>query len=436
MRKTKILATLGPSLEDYSKLLAVAEKVDAFRFNFSHANEDMIRRFLKRIGEIEEDLKKSIGILGDTKGPEIRTINKEVIKFKKGDKLSIVKDIGVSDEDALKCLKVGDKVLFDDGRFSFIVVEKEGLIIEALEDGEITPRRKINVPGRYLEIRFLSKKDVDDIEIMKKYGFDFIAASFVSNGDEVKQIKEIIDEDEIKVISKIENEVGVMNIDEIVKESYGVMVARGDLGIEVPFERVPIIQREILNKTRKQGKISIVATHMLKSMVNSPVPTRAEVNDVATAVLNGADAVMLSEETASGNFVVESVAAMDRIIRENEKYIKVEEKGVDEYKDIIAHSSINMANKLNANIIAPTMHGTTPRKLARYRPEKQIYVITPRKKTGKHLSLVFGCHTKIMEYEPVLDNIKKIKEKLEVEKAVFVFGYPVGNHNTNSIIYL
>ncbi len=437
MRKTKILATLGPALEDYEKLLGVAEYANAFRFNFSHANEEMVSKFVKMIEKAREELKKDIAILGDTKGPEIRTMNKENIEFKKGDKLSLLKDITVSEENAIKSLEVGDKVLIADGKYEFIVVEKEnGVVVEALGNGEITPKRKINAPGRYLEMEFMSEKDIKDIEIMKKYDFDYIAASFVSTDEEIRLLKNHINEDEIKIIAKIENEVGSRNIKSIMKESYGVMVARGDLGVEVPFEKVPTIQREIINTAREMGKISIVATHMLKSMTHSVIPTRAEVNDVSNAVMSGADAVMLSEETASGNYPIESITAMDRIIRESEIHAELDEVQDNDYKDIISSNAIKMANRLNVNIIAPTMHGTTPRKLSRHRPNKCIYVVSPRKKTAKHLSLVYGCIVREMEYEPVLERVEEIKKNLGIEKAVFVFGYPVGNHNTNSIVYI
>ena len=437
MRKTKILATLGPSLENYETLLRVAKHSNAFRFNFSHANEEMVKKFVKMIGDIEEELRKPIALLGDTKGPEIRTTNKENIEFKKGDKLSLLHDIGVSEENALEELTIGDKVLIDDGRYTFIIIEKEnGIIIEATGEGIITPNRKINAPGKYLKMDFISEKDIKDMEIMKKYDFDFIAASFVSNEDEIRELKNYFEEDEIKIIAKIENEVGVNNLKEIIKESYGIMVARGDLGVEIPFEKVPGVQHKIIKMTRKMGKISIVATHMLRSMVTSSVPTRAEVNDIANSVISGADALMLSEETASGKFPIESVEAMDRVIRENEKYIKIENEEVSDYKDIIAYSAIKMANQLDASLIAPTMHGTTPRKLSKYKPERAIYAISPRKKTSKHLSLVFGCYTLTMEYEPVLKNAERIKEKLGIDKSVFVFGYPIGNQNTNSIVFL
>ncbi len=438
MRKTKILATLGPSSWDKEVMFKLAEKVDAFRINFSHANYEKIKEIVSSIKNIEEELHKSIALVGDTKGPEIRTTNKEVLEFKKGDKFSLLNDIGVSEEKAFENLRIGDKLLFDDGKYTFILTSKEnGYVIEALGEGRIKQRRKINIPERELNINFLGEKDIRDIEFMKENDFDFIAASFVSSKEDILNLEKCIGEkrDDLKIIAKIENAIAVERIEEIIKSSYGVMVARGDLGVEVPFEKVPVIQKEIVEVAHKYGKIAIIATHMLKSMVNSSVPTRAEVSDVANAVIHGADVLMLSEETAAGNYPIESIEAMDRIIRENEKFTEHKRDFVIDYKDIIAHTAIEMADKLKASLIAPTIHGTTPKKLSRYRPEKTIYVITKRKKTAKHMCLVYGTVPYVFDFDPLLERMEEIKRKVRVDKAVFVFGYPEGNHNTNAIVF-
>ncbi len=437
MRKTKILATFGPSIEDFEKFLGICEYANGIRINFSHADERIARKVRKMIDEVEEELKKTISLLGDTRGPEIRTTNKEDVVFKKGERLNLIEDIGVTNPEALNSLQLGDKVLINDGKLEFVVVENtKGIVIEALEDGVITPRRKVNVPGRELEISFMSKKDIEDIEVMKKYDFDFIAVSFVSSREDIEEVKRIIDGYPLKVISKVENQLSVDKLKEIVENSFGVMVARGDLGVEIPFEKVPNIQRNIIRLTNSYGKISIVATHMLKSMVDSPFPTRAEVSDVANAVFHGADALMLSEETSVGKFPIESVKVMARIIEENEQHFESFSPKTFDYKDVFALHASNISNDLGVNIIAPTMHGTTPLKLAKYRPKNPIMVVTPNKKTAKHLSLTFGCEAVVREYEPVLERAEEIKKAVGLKKALFVFGYPAGNKETNSIMYL
>jgi pyruvate kinase len=443
MRKTKIISTLGKTSENSETIFALAEQADGFRFNFSHADHIFVKDVVKKIRKASLELKKHISLIGDTKGPEVRTTNRENIHFKTGQRLQLVKDIGITHETIVKNITIGDKILFDDGNYAFIAVKTgKDAEIEALSPGMITPKRKVNIPGRYLRIPFLHEQDIKDIELMKELDFDFIAASFVSSTDDLDSLKVQLNghEDNIKIIAKIESVLGVENLESIITKSYGVMVARGDLGVEIPFEKVPEVQTKIIKFARERAKLSIVATHMLKSMVSSMAPTRAEVSDVYNAVREKADSLMLSEETASGKYPVESISAMDKIIKEAEKFLSQYNSSsipeTKDYKDIIAHSAISLAEKLNSPIVAPTMHGTTPRKLSKYRANRIIYAVSPREKVAKHLSLVHGCYTLVSDCEPVFEKATEVKKILGIDKAVFVFGYPEGNHNTNSIAYL
>ena len=433
-RKTKILATLGPSSEEEEIIEEMAKYANGFRINFSHARYKEVEEKVKIIREVEEKLGKRIAIVGDTKGREIRTGNKEEIKVKEGEILKIEK-LKPSYE-IERDLEVGDVVLVNDGKIKFIYTGEGKL--KALNSGVIIEKRKINLPGKRIQLSFLSEKDREDILFMKKHDFDFIALSFVNEKEEIKEVKEMINNEEIKLIAKIESSLGVKNAEGIIEESDGVMVARGDLGVEVEIEELPHIQAELVKKAREKGKISIIATHLLASMTTQKVPTRAEITDVANAVMQRADAVMLSEETSTGEHPVETLKTMDKIIRKAEERLEEESaEGVEPscYKEKVAKAAIVLSREIDGEIIAPTMHGTTPSKLSKFRPKRRIIAISPRKKAGRHLALTYACEFFEMQYEPVMERIDEIKEKLSIDKkAVFVFGYPPGNHNTNVIL--
>ena len=444
-RRTKILATLGPACSDYETLINIARKADAFRINFSHADHANTEKSIKMIQEIGQELKKEIAILGDTKGPEIRTTNKKSVEIKPGKTLNLLGDIGIDNESIVKSIRPGDRVLMGDGVFAFDAIEcGKDVKLKALTAGNITLNRKVTVPGRHLNIPFMDKKDEADLNFMKKHDFDYIAASFVSTVNDIEILESHIGnkKDDLKLITKIETGLGVENLEKIMDRSYGIMVARGDLGVEIPFELVPSVQSKIIRLAREQAKLSIVATHMLKSMTDSMVPTRAEVSDVTNAVREGADAVMLSEETAAGHYPIESIEAMDKIIIETEKmknegFInKRESPDKIGHKNKIAYSAIILSEDMDAPLVAPTMYGNTPRKLSRYRPRAIIHAVSPRYKTARHLSLFYGCQTLVLDEELILEKATKMKKTLGLKHAIFVFGYPAGNSRTNSIVYL
>ncbi len=433
MRKTKIVVTLGPSVESEEVLEEIFKIADIARFNFSHGSHDYHKNFLDKIRRVEKKLNKVITTIADLKGPEIRTTNKEAIEVKKGDVLSLSDDIGLNAPDVINVIKQGDEVLIDDGNIKAIV--EEGDKIKFLNEGIITNKRKVTFPGKNVPLPALSEKDIEDIKFIVKEGWDIIDQTFVREVKDVERLREL--SNGIKIIAKIEHPKGVENLEEIGEKVDGFMVARGDLGVEVPVEEVPVIQKNIIRLARRMAKPVIVATHMLKSMVDNPHPTRAEVSDVASAVFDGADAVMLSEETSKGNFPVEAVKVMDKIARRIEKEQRYEIKSDgSEYKDLISKSALELSNKLEVPVVAPTVHGTTPRKLSSLRPGKEILSPCEKRETVKYLNLFYAVKPLHYNYEPVFDKIDEIKKLFGIEKAIFVFGYPPGNKRTNTIMYM
>jgi len=374
--------------------------------NTAHQNPKDALKVIDDIRMVSE----KIAILIDTKGPEVRTVKTDrVISITKGQEIKIKGNPEKESTD--ECIYVSysgfvdevpdnTKILIDDGYVELEVLRKEGdaLVCKALNDGVIKGRKGVNVPNVYFNLPCLSKRDREFIQLAIEQDIDFIAHSFVRSKEDILEIQKILDQNgsQIKIIAKIENQQGVDNIDEILDHAYGVMVARGDLAVEIPYEKIPGIQRELINKCIERRKPVIIATQMLHSMIKSPRPTRAEVNDVASAVYNNADAVMLSGETANGNYPVESVSTMARIATEVEKSKdKINDIPIVVINNNVSAFLIKMAVRgsvdLNANaIIADSMSGRTLRSLAAYRGAKPIFAQCYAKRTMREMALSYG----------------------------------------------
>lgn len=408
MKQTKIVASVSDlrcEVDFIDELYKAG--VNVVRINTAHATPDGIRKVIHNVRKVSH----YIAILVDTKGPEIRsTAVSEHIYFKTGDKVKIcanplemtTKDvINVFYANFVNDIKVGDDVLFDDGGLAMKIVDKndEALFAVVQNDGRLGSRKSVNVPGVHIELPALTDKDKANIKLAIEEGVDFIAHSFVRSKDDVKAVQDILDEygSDIRIISKIENQEGVDNIDEIIEVSYGIMIARGDLGIEVPFEKIPGIQRKIIRKCVVAKKPVIVATQMLHSMINNPRPTRAEVTDVANAIYYRTDALMLSAETASGKYPVESVKIMSSIVeqaekdklRENDIEIPItDDCGVSEF---LAKSAIRSTETLGVKgIITVSNTGLTARHLSAFRGPNPVIAICYNEKVQRLLALSYG----------------------------------------------
>ncbi len=431
MRLTKIIATLGPSTDDKKIISSLAKYVNGFRFNFSHGDRDEHKKRIKLVSKIAE--KNNIALIADTAGPEIRTTNEDVVKIEKGEVYDLY-DIGISYENLYRDIKKGDKVIIDgELEFDVVSVNKHSIKIRAFNSGKITERRHVNIPGRELSLPSLTDKDIEDLEFIAKH-FDLVAQSFVKTAEDIKKAKKITG---LPIIAKIENISTLRNLDEIVNSSDGIMVARGDLGVEIPIERIPFVQKEIIRKAVSNSKPVIVATHMMKSMVNSRIPSRAEATDVANAVLMGADCLMLSEETAVGKNPVRAVIVMDKIIREAEKHFENFETEAKSEEEIITKNAVEIADNFNVPIIVPTLDGGSPKNVAKYRPHQRIFAVTKESKTAKYLSIVYGVKTIFDEFSIELTYLKNLKKKLKLKHAMFLFPYPrKTGGDINAMVYL
>jgi pyruvate kinase len=456
MNKTKIIATIGPASADKEVLKElIINGMDVARLNLSHADYKFCTDIITKINELNEELGTNVAVMLDTLGPCIRTghFAGGSAYLKKGDKIRIYMDevlgdctkFSVSYPGLINDVKYHTIIKLDDGRIDLEVIDKgEGyLLCEVKSEGIIENCKGVNVPGTQLKMPFLSKKDKEDIMFANKMGVDFIALSFVSHSEDILEVNDMLinlGNDHINIIAKIENESAIDDIDEIIKISDGIMIARGDLGVEIPMERVPGIQKAIINKCHNMGKISIVATEMLSSMETCTRPTRAEVSDVANAVLDGTDAVMLSDETTIGKYPTDTLRMMERIIATAEadyNYLEIFDKAMrTEKQDItgcIAYSVAECANRLKCKaIVVPTMSGYTARKMSRFRPFCPIIAVSPDINTVKSLALHYGVYPILTDELNSFDNIiNKSKETatklLDIEKGdkiIITGGYP------------
>ena len=414
MNKTKMIATIGPS--SYKKDVIreiLREGVDVVRINMSHSDFDFAQNVILNVRDLDRELGLSTGIMIDTRGPEIRigTLEKNKIKLEKGKTIKIVRGpvvgneniISTSFRDLVSYAKMGEKLLVNDGNVELVVVSKDSdtLVCFINNDGYIKSNCSINIPDADFSIKFLSEFDKETIKFAVQMQADYIALSHVNDQLDVLDVNDLLielNDDHIQIISKIENKNAIDEIKSILKVSDGVMIARGDLGIEVQIEKIPSIQKKIANAAKEAEKICVVATEMLSTMQENPRPTRAEVSDVANAVLDGTDAVMLSSETAIGKYPIETVKTMNKIIDEieneinyNDLLLEYSRKDKIDISMAIAYSTVDSANRVKASaIVCSTLSGNTAKKISHYRPGCPVIAISPDEKTVRGLSINYG----------------------------------------------
>ncbi len=417
MRKTKIVCTLGPAVDDYQKLVALCKAgMNVARINFSHGDYEEQAKRIDLFKKVRNDLGLPIPLMLDTKGPEIRIGKFEngEIELNKDDEFTLMHDECIGNEskvyvnyaDLYKDVAIGSRILVNDGLIELEVLEIEDKNIKCLvkNGGHLSNRKSINVPGLSLNLPLLSEKDRKDIIFGIQNGFDIIAASFVRKADDIIAIRDVLRDnnaEHIKIISKIENIEGVDNFDKILEVSDGIMVARGDLSVEIPMERVPMLQKTFIKKCLNKAKQVIVATQMLESMVHNPRPTRAEVSDVANAVLDGTSAIMLSGESATGSYPTECVETMSRIAEtiekqmEHWKILNSKTRSGDLQGTtpdlIVGHALCEVAMQTEANaIFSLSAHGNTPKAISSFRPYCDIIAVTPDEITARQMNLIWG----------------------------------------------
>ena len=433
-KRTKVICTIGPATQSYSSLKKLKEAgMDVIRINMSHSDHKFAKKVIERTKKLNETLSSPVGILLDTQGPEIRTgETSQIIDLKPGEKVAItVRDetdvesssIHVNYEDLISKVNVGDLISVDNGLMNFEVLQKEEVLLhcKVLHGGRLGSKRHVNIPGVRIDLPSLTKKDKEDILFGMKQDVDFIALSFVRSASDVEDLKDFLKSrlKKVKIISKIEDKEGLANIDLITRVSDGVMVARGDLGIETDLANLPNIQRKIMHRCAKWGRRSIVATHLLESMINNPIPTRAEVTDVANAIYEGADAVMLSGETSIGNYPVECVEFISRIAKQTEKYHTLGyEKDLHLESDWhhLGVAARNIAERIDADgIIAITRSGLTAQIVCNAKPSSMpVFAFTNNRKTLRQMSLSGSL---INYYSPIsADHEKTVKQVLKILK--------------------
>ena len=415
MKKTKIICTMGPNTNDKNVMRELVKNgMDVARFNFSHGDYEEHLGRLEILREVRKELDIPVAALLDTKGPEIRTgllKDGKKVSLKEGQTFTLTTRDVVGDDTITHInysglnedVAVGNKILIDDGLIELDVVEVKGTVIvcKVVNGGELGEKKGVNVPNVKIKLPALTDKDKEDILFGIRQGFDFIAASFVRTADCIREIKEILEEhgSNMRVIAKIENAEGIDNLDEIIEVSDGIMVARGDMGVEIPPEKVPYIQKTIIRKCNEACKTVITATQMLDSMIRNPRPTRAEVTDVANAVYDGTDAVMLSGETAMGKYPVEALKMMATIVEDSESHLdyaayrlrKVSESNTKNVSNAVCFASVSTAHDLDAAaIIAPSISGFTTRMLSKWRPSATIIGMSPSMTTVRQMQLQWG----------------------------------------------
>ncbi len=446
MRKTKIICTIGPSSDSKEVIVKMCEAgMDTARLNFSHGTYEEQQEKINTIKTLREELGVPLPIMLDTKGPEYRigVFKDDSIVLNDGDVFTLTSDniigdqtkVSVSYSNLINELEVGMTILVNDGLVELCVEKIEGTnaVCKVVIGGKLSNRKSMCFPGKVFEHEFLSEQDKSDLLFGIKNDVDFVAASFVSTADNAKELREFLDNNggkDICLIAKIENQSGVDNVDEIFKYVDGIMVARGDLGVEIPFKKVPSVQKELIQKCHIKGKRVITATEMLESMIEKPRPTRAEVSDVANAVYDGSSAIMLSGETANGKYPVEAVKAMAEIAEYTESQIHYEKRfrftdfKINNNLDAISHSTCSMAIDVGAKaIVVNSITGQTARMVSRFRCPAPILGTTTNPKIWRQLSLSWGV-------TPVLNkqyDSQDLMFKEGLESAIKAFGLKPGD---------
>ena len=447
LRKTKIVGTIGPASENRLQELFEAG-LNVCRVNYSHGSWEEQKFKTEEILRLREELDLPIGLLLDTQGPEIRTGmmisgKNEKIQLDDGQKFTLVNDYSVVGDkektavtyaDLYKDVTPGTKILIDDGAIELRVDEVVGtdIITTVVHGGGLSSRKTMNLPGTIIRLPALKDKDIDDLKTACEHGYDFVAASFTRNADDIRQIRKVLDENggkDIKIITKVENVEGINNLDEIIEMADGQMIARGDMATELDFTEPPIYQKQIIKKCNKMYKPAITATQMLESMQNNPLPTRAEASDVANAVYDRTGAIMLSGECAQGKFPVECVKTMDKIAKRVEptvdywKRFNEKEYHSDKLEDDIAYTTCVAAEQMEADaIVAYTHTGDTARRLSGLGAGCPILVVTDNKRTFHQLGLSWNVFPVYVDAEATIDEtlekgIDKLKAKGYIEKG-------------------
>ena len=428
MRKTRIVCTLGPSSNSYETVKALAlAGMNVARFNFSHGSQESHLETFRVVSRVRSELHMPIATLLDTKGPEIRlkTFANGPVILKEGGLFTLTTREVPGDESIVSITHMNlpqdlgqqTRILIDDGLVELHVESKTetDIITRVVSGGQISDRKGVNVPGVRFSMPYISEKDKDDVLFGIRSGFDYIAASFVRGAEDVQALRQLLDENggaHVRIIAKIENADGVAHIDEIIEASDAVMIARGDMGVEIPFEEIPIIQKRMIKAATMAGRQVITATQMLESMVHNPRPTRAEITDVANAIYDGTSATMLSGETASGKYPVEAVKTMARIAERAENDIDYRKRFLERsmaessetITDAISHATCLIALNMHAAaIVTVTKSGTTAKMISRFRPNMPIIACTPDASTYRQLSLSWGVTPVLIGEERITD---------------------------------
>ena len=467
MRRTKIICTMGPATDNEDVLRdLMLNGMDVARLNFSHGSHEEALERINRIKKVRDELNIPVAILLDTKGPEVRIkdFKEGKVELKEGQKFTLCTDDVVGDENQVSItyanlpndVKVGSKILIDDGliEMEVISVKNSKILCKVKNGGVVSNKKGVNVPNVALSMPYMSQKDIDDILFGIEQDVDFIAASFVRTADDIREIKTLLRDNggrDIRIIAKIENAEGVDNIDDIIAVSDGIMVARGDMGVEIDFQRIPAIQKMIIRKVYDAGKIVVTATQMLESMINNPRPTRAEITDVANAIYDGTSAIMLSGESAVGKHPIEAVQTMTSIALTTEGDIDYKrqfdnfypESGGKDITSAISHATVTTAHDLNASaIITVTKSGTTARMISKFRPQTSIVGATINQKVWRQLSLSWGVKPVLCQLknntDELFDHAVEVTVKAGVAKngdtVVITAGIPLGMSGTTNML--
>ena len=466
IRKTKIVCTMGPNLFEKGLVKPLMEAgMNVARFNFSHGSHESHLEYFKEVCRIRDELGLPVATMLDTKGPEIRvkSFKEGKVTLEAGQTFTLTtrdvegndRQVSVTYADLPKDVSIGGRVLIDDGLIGMVVenITDTDVVCKVLNGGPVSNNKGVNLPNVHLSMPFISEKDRGDIIFAAENGYDFIAASFTRCADDIVQIRRILEENggqDINIIAKIENMEGVENIEEILRVADGIMVARGDLGVEVPLEDVPSLQKQLIQKAVFAGKPVITATQMLESMIKNPRPTRAESTDVANAIYDGTSAIMLSGETAVGAYPVEAVKTMVKIAMRAEqdigyirRFSRPEGAISTDVTSAISHSTVTSAHDLNASaIITVTMSGSTARILSRYRPACTIVCCTTRPVVWRQMSLSWGTVSLMIGTESNTDELFEhavdaaVKEGIvrDGELVVLTAGVPLGFSGTTNLM--
>lgn len=466
MKKTKIICTIGPASMDEDVLEnMIKEGMDVARINLSHSTHEFAEEIVKKIRKLNKKLGKNVGLLFDTKGPEIRVGNLEngFIELIEGDVVTFTPNnadgangkINISEKRLSLALDIDTSIFLDEGNIKLVVtgIKNTDITCKVVRGGILESNTTIHVPDIDLDVDFLSYTDKEDILFASRLQIDYIALSFIRNANDILDVNDMFigeRNEHTQIISKIEIKSAIDDLDNIIKVSDGVMVSRGNLGVELTLEKLPCIQKKIISETRKKNKICIVSTQMLSSMESKLKPTRAEVSDVSNAVIDGVDAVVLSGETAIGSYPVETVKMMSNIIKETENNLDysefLKEKNFDKVCDattVLAHSAVNAANMLKTKaLVVSSMSGYTARKVSNCRPYSPIIMTTPYKEVATSLSLNWGVIPVVVDKFSNIDDViesaknetKRIMDVKKEDKIVITGGFPIkGVKETNFI---